>query len=276
MDLSDLPGQSLRLPLFLFGLVTFLSWELARPHHRAKPRRVGRWLENLGLAAINGGVVTAVCYICFFVAAQGWAPWRHGPFHTLESLPALRIVLEIATLDLIAYGLHRAYHATPLLWRFHAVHHTDADLDVTSASRFHLGEVAVSSVAKLGAFTLLGISPIGLVAFEVSMLLAAQFQHANIPLPARLERALWWTFVPPAMHRLHHYPEQRLTDSNYGTILTLWDRLFGSLRQAERPARFGIEGAAVRPPAGVARLFAYPARRSADRQRPTDASETDE
>ena len=276
MDLSDLPGQSLRLPLFLFGLVTFLSWELARPHHRAEPRRVGRWLENLGLAAINGGVVTAVCYVCFFVAAQGWGPWQHGPFQKLAGLPALRIVLEIAILDLIAYGLHRAYHTAPLLWRFHAVHHTDADLDVSSASRFHLGEVAVSSVVKLAAFTLLGISPMGLVAFEVLMLLAAQFQHANIPLPARLERALWWTFVPPAMHRLHHYPERRLTDSNYGTILVLWDRLSGSLSRTERPARFGIEGATLPPPAGVGRLFAYPLRKSGDRRQPMDAGKTEE
>jgi sterol desaturase/sphingolipid hydroxylase (fatty acid hydroxylase superfamily) len=253
-----LPGQAVRLPLFLFGLLTLLSWELARPHHAAKPRRLGRWLENLALAGINGGVITAVCYACFFVSAQGWAPWRLGSFQALQGTPLLRIVLEIAALDLLVYWVHRGYHALPFLWRFHAVHHTDVDLDVSTASRFHLGEVATSGVAKLAAFTLLGISPIGLVAFECAMLLAAQFQHANVPLPAAVERVLWWLLVPPAMHRLHHYPERRLTDSNYGTILTVWDRLFGSLRHGDRPPEFGIEGEPEPRPRGVGRLLAYP------------------
>jgi sterol desaturase/sphingolipid hydroxylase (fatty acid hydroxylase superfamily) len=118
--------------------------------------------------------------------------------------------------------------------------------------------VAISGVAKLAAFTLLGISPVGLVAFECAMLLAAQFQHANVPLPATLERALWWLLVPPAMHRLHHYPDRRLTDSNYGTILTVWDRLFGSLRRADRAPEFGIEGEARPLARGLGRLLAYP------------------
>ncbi|HVS13504.1 MAG TPA: sterol desaturase family protein [Thermoanaerobaculia bacterium] len=258
MDL--LPGQSLRFPLFLLGLLTLLSWELVRPHHAPAPRRLGRWLENLGLAALNGGALTLVCWACFVIAARDWAPWRYGPFQAIAMPAAARVAGEIVALDLLVYWLHRAYHATPLLWRFHAVHHSDVELDVSTASRFHLGEVAVSGAAKLGAFTLLGISPLGLVAFECLMLLAAQFQHANVPVPRRLERVLWWILVPPAMHRVHHHPERSLTDSNYGTILTLWDRLFRSLQRVERPPRFGIEGATGPDPRGVHRLLAYPLR----------------
>jgi len=259
MDMDILPGQSLRFPLFLFGLLTLLSWELARPHHPAAPRRGGRWLENLALAAINGGGIALVCYACFFVAAQDLAPWRYGPFEALTLPLPLRLIGEVVVLDLLVYGLHRGYHAVPALWRFHAVHHTDAELDVSTASRFHLGEVAVSGAAKLGAFTLLGISPLGLVVFECAMLLAAQAQHANISLPGRVESVLWWVVVPPAMHRLHHHPERDLTDSNYGTILTLWDRLFGSLRRTDRAPRFGIEGEPTTPQ-GVVRLLGYPFR----------------
>lgn len=258
MDL--LPGQSLRLPLFLLGLLTLLSWELVHPHHPTAPRRFGRWVENLGLASINGGAIALVCYACFVVAARDLAPWRHGLFEVTNLSTLLRVCGEIVVLDLLVYWLHRGYHALPALWRFHAVHHTDAELDVSTASRFHLGEVAASGLVKLGAFTLLGISPLGLVAFECVMLLSAQIQHANIALPSRVERALWWVVVPPAMHRLHHYPERGLTDSNYGTILSLWDRLFGSLRCADREPRFGIEGAAITTPRGIGRLFVLPLR----------------
>ncbi len=255
LDLSS--ASSIRFPVFLFGLLTLLSWELARPHHRPANRRAARWVENLGLAAINGATLAVVCWTCFVIAAADAAPWRFGPFESLHLPPALRLLGEVVALDLLAYGLHRAYHGSRLLWRFHAVHHTDADLDVSTASRFHLGEVAVSGAAKLATFAMLGISPAGLVIFEMTMLLAAQFQHANIPLPTALERLLWWLVVPPQMHRIHHHPERALTDSNYGTILTVWDRMFGSLRQADREARFGIEDAAATPK-GLPRLLALP------------------
>ncbi|HVS63172.1 MAG TPA: sterol desaturase family protein [Thermoanaerobaculia bacterium] len=261
MDL--LPGQSLRFPFFLLGLLTLLSWELARPHHSPAPRRLGRWLENLGLAAINGGALTLVCWACFVIAAREWPPWRFGPFQAIPMPGWIRLAGEVLVLDFLVYWLHRAYHAAPVLWRFHSVHHSDTELDVSTASRFHLGEVAVSGAAKLGAFALLGISPLGLVVFEILLLLAAQFQHANVPLSPGLERALWWALVPPAMHRIHHYPERHSTDSNYGTILTLWDRLFRSLRRVDRPSRFGIEGTSGPAPSGIHRLLGYPFRSSA-------------
>jgi len=176
----------LRLVLFLAGLFTPLSWELAAPHHAPTVSRPHRWRVNLSLAALNGVV--------------------------------------------------------PAFWRFHRVHHTDLDLDVTSASRFHLGEVLISAAGKLAAVVTLGISPIGLVGFEVVMLLAAQFQHENLRVPLAVERVLWWTFVAPAMHRIHHRPDPADTDSNFGTLVTWWDRLFGTYRpRAAMAEAFGLE-----------------------------------
>jgi sterol desaturase/sphingolipid hydroxylase (fatty acid hydroxylase superfamily) len=175
------------------------------------------------------------------MALERRAPWRWGALEVLPLPPWLRLVLELLVLDALVYLLHRAYHRIPVLWRFHQVHHTDLDLDVTSASRFHAGEVLVSSAAKLVVVALLGISPFGLISFETAMLLAAQFQHANVSLPAAMERPLWWVLVPPAMHRIHHYPARAETDSNFGTILPLWDRLFGTFRSEPRPvSSFGL------------------------------------
>ncbi|HXO27811.1 MAG TPA: sterol desaturase family protein, partial [Thermoanaerobaculia bacterium] len=225
-----MPQNTLRLASFLAGLLTFLSWELIAPHHAATASKARRWLLNLGLALLNGLIVTSLCAACYVIALRRLAPWRVGLFELTAAPPWLRLPAEIGALDLLTYWLHRGYHRVPLMWRFHRVHHTDLDLDVSSASRFHAGEVLASSVAKLAFVALLGISYQGLIAFEIVLLLAAQFQHANIVVHPRLEPMLWWTLVPPAMHRVHHSPEPEETDSNFGTLVVAWDRLFGTLR----------------------------------------------
>jgi sterol desaturase/sphingolipid hydroxylase (fatty acid hydroxylase superfamily) len=183
-----------------------------------------------------------------------------GLFRSLGLSGWTRILLEIVLLDLFTYQLHRAYHLLPVLWRLHVVHHSDLDLDVSSASRFHTGEVLVSSILKVGFVVLLGISPQGLVFFETVMLACAQFQHANVRLPRRIESGLWWTFVPPAMHRIHHTPTREDTNSNYGTILTVWDGLFGTLRRRPAPAvaSFGVETLRDPKSLGITRLLALP------------------
>lgn len=215
---------------------------LAPDHPPTVPLR-RRWIANLGFGVVNGLVVSLACASCFMLAARGGQDAHFGLLRSLNLHPGARISIEIALLDLVTYFLHRAYHVVPLLWRLHAVHHSDLDLDVSSASRFHTGEVLVSSMLKVGIVTLLGISPGGLVAFEAVMLACAQFQHANVRVPREVEAALWWTFVPPSMHRIHHTPVTQDTNSNYGTILTVWDRLLGTFRRRPPPPRpsFGLE-----------------------------------
>lgn len=251
----------LRQATFLFGLLTLLSWEVVAPHHPATVSKARRWMINLSLALINGGIVALLCLVCQAVEAQRLMPWRLGPIEAIGLSPWLRIPLEVLALDFLTYWLHRGYHRSALLWRFHRVHHTDLDLDVSSASRFHLGEVLTSSLAKLTFFVLLGISFQGLVAFEVLLLAAAQFQHANIQLAPRWERLLWWSFVPPAMHRVHHRPERVDTDSNYGTLLVAWDRLFGTLRPAAESPPFGLAEWRETRLLGLPKLLVLPFRR---------------
>jgi sterol desaturase/sphingolipid hydroxylase (fatty acid hydroxylase superfamily) len=260
-------ANHLRLVAFLLGLFTFLSWELAAPHHAPSRPRLARWRINFGFAAINGVVVALVCATCLTLADQGAVPWRWGPFQQIPLPLWVRWSLEVVVLDLLVYGLHRAYHRLPWLWRFHAVHHSDGDLDVSSASRFHLGEVVISGVVKVGAVQLLGISAQGLIGFEVLLLLAAQFQHANLRLPGRVEAWLWWVLVPPAMHRVHHHPLRETTDSNYGTLLTVWDRWFRTLRaRAPSDHQFGIAGAPDQAHLGALALLRLPFRSRATRR----------
>jgi sterol desaturase/sphingolipid hydroxylase (fatty acid hydroxylase superfamily) len=249
----------LRLFAFLAGLLTLLSWEVVAPHHADTVPKRRRWAINLSLAALNGGVVTALCAACWAIALARLAPWRLGLFELLALPLWLRLAGEVLLLDLLTYWLHRSYHRVPFFWRFHRVHHTDLDLDVSSASRFHLGEVLTSAVVKLAVFVALGISYQGLIAFEVALLAAAQFQHANVRVPRRLERLLWWSFVPPAMHRVHHSPERAATDSNFGTLLVAWDRLFATFRRhAPGSPPFGLERWRDPRALGLGTLLALP------------------
>jgi sterol desaturase/sphingolipid hydroxylase (fatty acid hydroxylase superfamily) len=253
-------GSFVRLGAFVLGLLGLRGVELAAPDHPPTVPLRKRWLVNLGFGAVNGIIVSLACASCYALSARSDFVARLGFLRGLNLNAWARIPLEIVLLDVVTYLLHRAYHEVPLLWRLHVVHHSDMDLDVSSASRFHTGEVLVSSILKIGFVVVVGISPPGLVVFESVMLACAQFQHANIRLPARLESGLWWTLVPPAMHRIHHTPTRDDTNSNYGTILTVWDWLFGTLRRrSPAPASsFGVE--ALRDPRslGIMRLLALP------------------
>ena len=250
-------GSVLRAALFLVGLLGFRTAEVLEPHHAPTVPLPRRWTANVAFGVLNGVLVSAL------VAAAPFVPRAGAPLGRI--LPDLwaQAFVAVVVLDLVAYALHRAYHGVPLLWRFHAMHHTDLDLDVSSASRFHPGEVLLSAAVKMGVVVLVGIPAAGLVTFEVVFLAAAQFQHANIRIPASLEPLLWRTFVPPAMHRIHHVPVRADTDSNYGTILTLWDRLFRSLnrRTPDAEPAFGLPE--ERDPArlGPGALAAMPFRR---------------
>jgi sterol desaturase/sphingolipid hydroxylase (fatty acid hydroxylase superfamily) len=253
-------GSFLRLGAFALGLLGLRGVELAAPDHPPTVPLRKRWLVNLGLGAANGIIVSLACVSCTLLSAQSDIVARLGFLRRLDLSAWTRLLLEIVLLDLITYLLHRAYHVVPLLWRLHVVHHSDMDLDVSSASRFHTGEVLVSSILKIGVVVVAGISPQGLVVFEAVMLACAQFQHANIRLPGRLESGLWLTLVPPAMHRIHHTPTREDTNSNYGTILTAWDWLLGTLRRHSPDAvsSYGVE--ALRDPQalGIKRLLMLP------------------
>lgn len=250
----------LRLGAFVLGLLGLRAAEVLEPHHPPTAPLARRWATNLGLGLVNGLIVSALCATCFLLAAQGRLPAAVAPLPRLVSSPWIQAVVAVALLDLLTYALHRAFHRAPLLWRFHAVHHTDLDLDVSSASRFHTGEVLVSSILKVGVVLVVGISPLGLVVFESVMLACAQFQHANIRLPDRLEAGLWRTLVPPAMHRIHHTPTHEDTNSNYGTIFTVWDWLLGTLRRhpPDPTASFGVESLRDPQALGITRLLVLP------------------
>ncbi|MEQ8800603.1 MAG: sterol desaturase family protein, partial [Haliea sp.] len=211
---------------------------------------------NAGLAVLNAGISIAIIVpLTIWVAGAlgglsvDWRPVWWGGWAGLA--------LDMVLLDLWIYWWHRFNHVVPLLWRFHQVHHLDRTLDVTTAVRFHFGEVVLSALARVPVVVILGFPVTSVLAFEAALGAASAFHHSNLKLPRALERALSRVIITPSIHWVHHHRVRRDTDSNYGTIFSFWDRLFGSRSRTARTSdmEIGVEG---RPERDFARLLWVP------------------
>jgi len=215
-----------------------------------------RWGRNLGFFALNAGLAPLlVLPVTFYAAAHPL--WTRPAF---LSFP-LALPLDLLILDCWIYWWHRANHELPILWRFHEVHHRDEFLDATSAVRFHFGEVMISAVVRAVVIFLLAIPLGSVIVFETLILLAAIFHHSNWRLPEAIEPRLARFIITPSLHWVHHHAKKSDTDSIYGTVLSLWDRLFdsGPNINRRRDMPIGVEG---EEETGLLRLIALPFDRS--------------
>lgn len=213
--------------LALLGLGLLLL-ETHRPlRRRTRPRRE-RWQRNALLAGPSLPAARLTLLPAMVGLAQLAAP--RYPARQLARLPApLRLGLELLVLDYLAYSWHRLLHS-PLLWRLHRVHHNDLDMDITTAWRFHFGEMLASIPYRAGLPALLGIRPATVLAYEAVFEAGTAFHHSNWRLPLAVERWLVRLLVTPRTHGIHHSVVHRETQSNFGVVLTLWDRLHRTLR----------------------------------------------
>lgn len=221
----------IRLSVFLslFGVLAAIEWYAPR---RARVQsRSGRWLTNWGMTIVNTIALRALA-VALPLLAVGAAidaqTQGYGLFNLLALPFWLNIVLTILIFDFAIWLQHMITHKIPLLWRLHQVHHSDRDLDVSSAIRFHPLEIALSMLVKIGLVYLLGPAAVAIIAFEIILNATAMFNHANIAIPQRVDRWLRLIIVTPDMHRVHHSDDRAEHDSNYGFSLSVWDRLFGT------------------------------------------------
>jgi len=142
--------------------------------------------------------------------------------------------------DAWMYAWHVLNHKLPLLWRFHAVHHADRELDTSSALRFHTGEIILSGCARLAVLPAIGLTIQQLLLYETMLLPVILFHHANVRIPKRLDEWIRAVIVTPRMHWVHHSRLRPETDSNYASVLSVWDRLFGTFRMRDDPGRIEL------------------------------------
>lgn len=153
-----------------------------------------------------------------------------GLNYRFKAHPLLQGAVAFLLLDYSNYLWHVIMHKLPLMWRFHLVHHSDLDLDITTAFRFHFGEMIGSVIYRGATVFLIGASPLQVLFYEAVFEGATQFHHTNMKLPYRVEKILSKVIVTPRMHGIHHSMVKQETDSNYSVIFSWWDRLHNTLR----------------------------------------------
>lgn len=252
-----------RLAAFAVVLILVSVCEFLRPRRPAA--RGSRWRNNLMLSVVDAAVVRLVLPF----GLTGFAIWleRRG----VGVLPAAtdshlaRFIVSSAALDLVVYLQHRLFHAVPVLWRFHQVHHSDADVDATTGIRFHPVEILSSLVLKAAVIAILGAPPLAVLVFEIVLNAGSLISHANLNLPVAMDKVLRAIVVTPDMHRVHHSIGPEEQSSNFGFNLSWWDRLFRTYRPQpqidHRVMPLGIAG--LEPPASLPELLTLPWRDAA-------------
>ncbi len=244
---------ALRLGVFLAAFAALALWERLAPARALRLPRVQRWQANLGLALVSTLVVrfivpASAVAVAVLAAKEGW-----GLLHRVEMPAWSAILVSVVLLDLTVYLQHVLYHSVPLLVRLHSVHHADPDFDLTTGIRFHPLEILLSALIRMAAVAALGASVIAVLVFELLLNASAMFNHANASLSAWLERRVRGVLVTPDMHRIHHSVIEAERNSNYGSCLSIWDRLLGTYTAA--PAGdLDIGLAAWRDPSSIATL----------------------
>lgn len=211
-----------------FGALMWL--ERRRPLRQPVESKIKRGGRNMAMAALGGMALQiteqpVASRLTSLVERRKW-----GLLKILRLPSWLEVLLAVALMDYTMYLWHVLAHRASWLWRFHIVHHADLDLDVTTAMRFHFGELALSVFWRAGQIVVIGVSPVSLSIWQTALLLSVMFHHSNIRLPVEAERWLSRFIVTPRLHGIHHSIVEEETDSNWSSGLTIWDRLHKTLR----------------------------------------------
>ncbi len=237
-----------RLLVSVGGLIFFLILELLIPYRPSTVSKFQRWVNNISISIFNS-IILRLFFTVPILQTTLYVNENKVGVLSLISVPYwARIIGTVVFLDFMLYVWHLLNHEVPFLWRFHRVHHSDLNMDVSTANRFHIGELAMSAVIKIGLIFFLGADLLGVTVYEILIVATAQFHHSSLKVPSWFEDIYWVLFVPPSMHRIHHSVVIKERNTNYGTIFSVWDRLLGTLLKGlnQELIRIGV-GAYNRP-----------------------------
>ena len=207
------------------AFLLLLAAETMAPLRKTREPKLRRLGRNLAVAGLSAATIELL-QIPILLPVSRWAAAHE--FGLLRALPLsgpVRTVAAVVLLDYTLWYWHFANHRIPLLWRFHSVHHVDRDMDVSTGVRFHFGELGLSLLYRSAQVALLGIDPAALVIWQSLLFGSVLFHHSNLRLPAGLERVLVRFVVTPRMHGIHHSNYRNETDSNWSSLLSVWDFL---------------------------------------------------
>lgn len=233
---------SVRLTLPLVTLAVLWTWETQRPFFELQLNRGRHALRNLTVAVLNAAAIGLLFGTATVITANWVVENRYGLLQITTSFSVARFLFGLILLDGWMYVWHRLNHRVPFLWRFHRMHHSDPNMDVTTATRFHVGEHMISAGLRLLLIPVFGLSIWQIVVYELAVISTTHFHHANITI-GRADRWLRCLVVTPDMHKVHHSRWQPETDSNYSVVLSIWDRIARTFRLNPNPhsISFGLD-----------------------------------
>ncbi len=236
--LSSEPWIRLGIGASVFAAMA--AWEVIAPRRFQPIARWIRWPNNLGVLIIDTILLRLVFPAAAVGVALGGEEKGWGLLNNLPLPPLIAVIAAVIVLDLVIYFQHVLFHAVPVLWRLHRMHHADLEFDVTTGGRFHPIEILLSMVIKIGVVVALGAPTLAILIFEVLLNATSTFNHGNVRLPQVIDRVLRMIVVTPEMHRVHHSIEPAETNSNFGFNLPWWDRLFGTYRAQPAAGHAGM------------------------------------
>lgn len=242
MEFLEQNGSTLYIASF-FGSIALVSvWEsLAARRQLVAPLRT-RWIGNFSIYFI-GTALTRLLFPGLVVAASLWATANNwGLFNQISAPPWLVLPIVLVALDFSRYVQHWVLHNVPVLWRVHGMHHTDLDYDFTTSFRFHPLEAIFFFATIIGSVTLLGAPVAAVLLAEIIFAFSAILVHGNIRIPLKVDTILRQVLVTPDVHRIHHSIDPQESNSNFGNLFCLWDRLLGTW--IDQPAA-GHEGMTI-------------------------------
>jgi sterol desaturase/sphingolipid hydroxylase (fatty acid hydroxylase superfamily) len=222
------PETFVRLGFFAAIFFVVALGEKITPRRILLKSKFKRWISNIGMQIIDIGILLLIFPVFPFSVAVICAQKGWGFLNYYQIVPPVALIIGVLALDFVIYFQHRMFHFVPILWRVHMVHHTDQDIDVTTAMRFHPLEIILSLAIKFAAVAAIGAPPLSVLIFEVILNGASMFNHGNIRIPLSFDRVIRMVLVTPDMHRVHHSVVALETNSNYGFSFSWWDRLLGT------------------------------------------------
>jgi sterol desaturase/sphingolipid hydroxylase (fatty acid hydroxylase superfamily) len=220
---------------FYAPIVATMVLETLAPRRRLVRSTGRRWLHTSGLWLVNSFLSRITLATSALAAAVLAADHAWGLIPMLALPATVAFVVGFVLLDFASYFKHRAFHMVPALWRFHVVHHSDAEMDVATCLRSHPGDVLIDGLMMVGVVILLGVPTDALLAQQLITTISNPLHHGNFVIAPWLEAVLRPALMTPDLHRVHHSAIERETNSNFGALFTCWDRLLGTYRaQPER------------------------------------------
>lgn len=218
----------IRIVFFILTLVIVAFYEYKSPRKKLVLSKIRRWINNISLVILNSLLIKFIFPIAAFGIAIYLESKNFGILYLFDLSYIEKIIISILLLDLIIYWQHRLFHKIDFFWKFHRVHHSDFDFDLTTGVRFHPIEIIFSMSIKIFFIVLLGTPAVAVIIFEIALSSFAIFNHSNIHLPYNIDKILRYFIITPDFHRIHHSIHTNELKSNYGFSLSIWDRIFRS------------------------------------------------